>query len=40
MDDDEEGRTSSAYFLKGKYLEKCMVLNMKMWNGKVGRIEN
>jgi hypothetical protein len=27
-------------FLKGKYLEDYMVLNMKMWNGKVGRIEN
>jgi len=27
-------------FLKGKYLEKYMVLNMKMENGKVGRIEN
>jgi hypothetical protein len=40
MDDDEEGRTSSAYFLKGKYLEEYMVLNMKMGNGKVGRIEN
>ena len=38
MDDDEEGRTSSAYFLKGKYLE-YMVLNMKIGNGKVGRIE-
>jgi len=27
-------------FLKGKYLEAYMVLNMKMGNGKVGRIEN
>jgi len=27
-------------FLKGKYLEKYMVLNMKMGNGKLGRIEN
>jgi hypothetical protein len=26
--------------LKGKYLEEYMVLNMKMGNGKVGRIEN
>jgi hypothetical protein len=25
--------------LKGKYLEDYMVLNMKMGNGKVGRIE-
>jgi len=27
-------------FLKGKYLEEYMVLNMKMGNRKVGRIEN
>jgi hypothetical protein len=27
-------------FLKGKYLEEYMVLNMKMGNGKVGQIEN
>jgi hypothetical protein len=27
-------------FLKGKYLEEYMFLNMKMVNGKVGRIEN
>jgi hypothetical protein len=27
-------------FLKGKYLEEYMVLNMKIGNGKVGRIEN
>jgi hypothetical protein len=27
-------------FLKGKYLEEYMVLNIKMGNGKVGRIEN
>ena len=27
-------------FLNGKYLEEYMVLNMKMGNGKVGRIEN
>jgi len=26
--------------LKGKYLEEYMVLNMKMENGKVGRIVN
>jgi len=26
--------------LKGRYLEKCMALNMKMGNGKDGRIEN
>ena len=26
--------------LKGKYLEEYMVLNMKMGNGEVGRIEN
>ena len=31
MDDDEEGRTSSANFQK-----EYMVLNMKMGNGKVG----
>jgi hypothetical protein len=41
MDNDEEGRTSSAFFfLKGKYLEEYMVLNMKMGNGKEGQIEN
>jgi len=40
MDDDGEGRTSSVNFLKGKYLEEYMVLNMKMGNGKVERIEN
>ena len=27
-------------FLKGNYLEEYMVLNMKMGNGRVGRIEN
>jgi len=27
-------------FLKEKYLEEYMVLNIKMGNGKVGRIEN
>jgi len=27
-------------FLKGKYLEEYMVLNMRTGNGKVGRIEN
>jgi hypothetical protein len=37
---DNEERTSSAYFWKEKYLEEYMVLNMKMGNGKVGRIEN
>jgi len=40
MDIDEERRISSANFLKGKYLEEYMVLNMKRGNGKVGRIEN
>jgi len=40
MDGDEERRTSSANFFKGKYLEEYMVLNMKTGNGKVGRIEN
>jgi hypothetical protein len=35
MDCDEEG-----LFLKGKYLEEYRVLNMKMGNGKLGRIEN
>jgi hypothetical protein len=40
MDDDEEGRTSSAYFLKENILKEYMVLNVKMGNGKVGRIEN
>jgi hypothetical protein len=39
MDDDEERRTSSAFFLKGKYLEEYMVLNMKIGSGKLGRIE-
>jgi hypothetical protein len=39
LDDDEERRTSCAY-LKGKYLEEYMVLNMKMGNGKLGRIDN
>jgi len=27
-------------FLKGKYLEEYMVINMKMGNGKLGQIEN
>jgi len=40
MEDDKEGRTSSAYFWKERYLEEYMVLNMEMGNGKVGRIEN
>jgi hypothetical protein len=40
MDDEEERRASCANFLKGKYLEECMVLNMKRGNGKVGGIEN
>jgi len=40
MDVDEERKTSCANFLKGKYLEQYMVLNMKMGNGKVRRIEN
>jgi len=40
MDVDEGRRTRSANFLKGKYLEEYTVLNMKMGNGKVGRIEN
>ena len=40
MDVDEERNTSSAKFLKGKYLEEYMVLNMKTGNEKVGRIEN
>jgi len=39
MDVDEERRTISANFLKGKYLEENMFLNMKMGNEKVGRIE-
>jgi hypothetical protein len=39
MDDDEEGRINSVNFRKKKYLEEYMVLNMKMGNGKVGRIE-
>jgi len=36
MDDGEEERTSYANFLKGKYLEEYMVLNMKIGNGRVG----
>jgi len=40
MDVDGERRTSSANFLKGKYLEEYMVLNMEMGNGNVGRIGN
>ena len=40
MDVDKERRISCANFLKGKYLEDCMVLNMKTGNGKIGRIEN
>jgi len=40
MDDDAEGKTSLANFRKRKYLEEYMVLNMKMGNGNVGRIEN
>jgi len=41
MDDDEGRRASFAcFFLKGKYLEEYMVLNMKMGSGKLGRIEN
>jgi len=40
MDVDEERRTSSAKFLKGKYLEEYMALNMKTGKGKVGRFEN
>ena len=39
MDVDKERRTRSAAFLKGKYLEEYMVLNMETGNGKVGRIE-
>jgi len=35
MDVDKERRTSYANFLKGKYLEECMVLYMKMKNGKI-----
>jgi len=31
---------SNSEFLKGKYLEENMFLNMKTGNGKVGRIEN
>jgi len=34
------GRTVNKKVLKEKYLEEYMVLNMKMENGKVGRIEN
>jgi hypothetical protein len=37
LEADEEGRTSCANFLKGKYLEEYMVLNMKMGNGKSRR---
>jgi len=40
MDDDEEGRIRLCLFWEGKYLEEYMVLNMKMGNGKVGRIAN
>jgi hypothetical protein len=39
MDDGEERRRNCVYFGR-KYLEEYMVLNMKMGNGKVGRIEN
>ena len=31
---------SNSEFLKGKYLEEYMVLNMKTGNGKVGQIES
>jgi hypothetical protein len=31
---------ADTLFLKGKYLEEYMALNMKMGNEKVGRIEN
>jgi len=31
---------TKLHIMKGKYLEEYMVLNMKMGNGKVGRIEN
>jgi hypothetical protein len=31
---------NKLYLMKGKYLEEYMVLNMKMRNGKVRRIEN
>jgi hypothetical protein len=30
----------ALFIFKGKYLEEYMVLNMKMQNGKLGRIEN
>jgi hypothetical protein len=30
----------SANFLKGKYLEEYMALNMETGNGKVGQIES
>jgi hypothetical protein len=40
MDDDEKRKNKLCLFLKGKYLEEYMVLNMKTGNGKVGRIEN
>ena len=33
-------RSYVYWFLRGKYLEEYMVLNMKTGNGKVGRIEN
>jgi hypothetical protein len=33
-------KNKPCLFFKGKYLEEYMVLNMKMGNGKVGRIEN
>jgi hypothetical protein len=40
MDVYGEKKRSCANFLKGKYLEEYVVLNMKTGNGKVGRIEN
>jgi hypothetical protein len=43
MDDDEEERKKeeqALLILKEIYLEEYMVLNMKMGNEKVGRIEN
>ena len=39
MDVDEERRTSCVNFLKGKYLEEYMVLNMETGIGNVGRID-
>jgi hypothetical protein len=38
----EYGRRKNrlCLFLKGKYLEEYMVLNMKMGNGNVGQIKN